>query len=179
MEINMIKFMKKGEENGFTLIEILVSTFIFSIIVIVIGNAFSHTLRMQRRALVTQDIQENLVFVTEMITREARVSNICPVSLSSCTQGDLYMKHKIYGDIHYYLSGNQIYRDILNDSEPPSILTSSDIQIDRLNFYRIGVDYDDNLQPRVTIVLRAKGGSIAEKVEINTQITASQRYISD
>jgi len=67
---------KTLKPNGFTLIELMVSVFMFSILMIVVESAFVSSLDMQRRAFSIQQSEENANFMLESMAKEIRVSKV-------------------------------------------------------------------------------------------------------
>jgi len=168
--------MKISSNSGFTLIELLISTFIFSVIVLVIVAIFINGLNLQRRALLVQELQENLNFVTESIAREIRVAKIeCPGSCSGPVNS-LTMTHPVNGALTYDLDNGRIVKRIAG--QPDVFVTSNTVSIVKLDFYIQNLGKDSR-QPRVTIVLAGADAKGSQSVILNTQTTLSQRYLTD
>lgn len=171
------KFKKSGEgQQGFTLVELLITVFIFSIISIIIGGIFVQVLNIQKRASAVQEIQENMNFVLELMAREIRVSKVCPITGQCSSSSVLDMEHPVNGDINYNLQGGQIHR-VVNGID--TTMSSSRVEFTNLGFYVSGDDNNDGFQPRVTIVISAKSLDFDSLPEIVAQTTVSQRWLSD
>src|SRR3990167_2313335 len=84
---------------GFTIIEVLVSAFVFSIIAIVVGGLFVQILASERRAFACQKIQENGLFIMELMSREIRVSQIENQNSSNCSATTLTIQHPVNGTV--------------------------------------------------------------------------------
>lgn len=162
--------------SGFTLIELLVSIFIFSIIVVIIGSIFIQTLNLQRRALLIQQAEEDLVFVLEAMAREIRVSKICPQTGQCASSSVLDIDHPVNGQIQYNLAGGVIHRV---DDGVDTILSSSAVKFAKLEFRVSGTANNDDKQPRVTIIVFANASNTTLQSEIKAQTTVSQRFLSD
>lgn len=183
--------MKKNQKStatssGFTLIEVLVSVFIFSIVVTAVGGIFIQSLKLQRRAFSVQQTQENINFILESMAREIRVSKICPLTGQCSSSSTLSIDHPVNKRVEYSLAGEQIHRLILdpgvNCASPPcdSVMNSSSVKFTRLNFFVSGTENKDGKQPRVTIVVTVKSASdISQQSEIRAQTSVSQRFLSD
>lgn len=172
----------KTNQNGFTLIELLTAITIGSIAVILIGGIFVQTLKLQRRAFFLQRVQENISLMLEAIAKEIRVSTIATANTNCPTAPVqlLTISHPVNGNIEYFLdiANNEIHRRVI-DSGIDTILNSSNITINRIGFCISGNAQDDNLQPKVTILLSVQNKNGAEFFPIDIQTTVSQRLLSD
>ena len=174
-----IKNLKLG--GGFTLIEMLIATFTFAIIMVVVSGSFINALRLGRQAQNIQQVQENSSFILELIAREIRVSDIQNSSLSSsCPSTNpvvtLCLEHPVNGTIEYFLSGTQVHRRV-NGTD--TILSSNKIEFTRMEFYLSGATIGDGLQPRATIIASVRSIGANDQAQINTQTTVSQRLLSN
>jgi prepilin-type N-terminal cleavage/methylation domain-containing protein len=166
--------MKKNTNNqGFTLIEMMVTVAVFSILMTIVGAIFAQTLDLQRAAFNLQNIEENSRFSLETMAREIRFAEIqsssaaCPGSPTN----SLRMTHPVNGVIEYYLSAadNRIYRSV---NGIDTILTSEDVNVIRLGFCISGVTEGDDEQPRITILMSMEAGvKNPQRVDLQTTIT--------
>ena len=145
-----------GNSQGFTLIEMLVTVFVFSVIVIGVGGIFTDILALQRRGSGAQKVQENTQFVLELMAREIRVSKVDNQDAPLCDRTTLTIVHPVNGPVSYSTANGRIQRlagGIL------TTLTSNDVNITRLNFCVAGTTVTsgvgDHLQARVGIILQA------------------------
>lgn len=169
--------MNKG---GFTLIELIVGVFIFSILMVLASGSLVPSLSLQRRALNIKRVEENGRFVLELMTRELRVANpintadsVCPGSGSST----LSFIHPVNGSIEYFLSGATVHRRI-NGAD--SVISNPDVEVTRLIFCISGNSAGDDRQPRVSIIIGLKaGGEAVESDTLYLQTAVSQRVLSD
>lgn len=165
--------------NGFTLIELIVAVFIFSVLVVIAGGSFVSALSLQRRALNIKKIEENGRFVLELMAREIRVANPINTPDNTCPSGisTLNFEHPVNGSIIYSLSGNQVHRNV---GGVDTIISNPDVEISRLTFCISGNTTNDDQQPRVTIIMGLKtGGAAVEAATVDLQTTVSQRVLSD
>ncbi|MEK7579593.1 MAG: prepilin-type N-terminal cleavage/methylation domain-containing protein [Patescibacteria group bacterium] len=166
--------MKRNK--GFTLIELIVSIFLFSILVFVAGGSFVGALATQRRALNMKKVEENGRFIIELMAREIRVANPINTSNSTCPGPSvLSFQHPVNGAIEYSVSNNQIQRRVGGVN---TIISNPDVMVSRLNFCISGNSTGDDKQPRVTIILGLSSSS-AQSEAIDLQTTVSQRVLSD
>ncbi|MEK7537241.1 MAG: prepilin-type N-terminal cleavage/methylation domain-containing protein [Patescibacteria group bacterium] len=167
-------------KKGFTLVELIVAVFIFSVLMVIAVGSFVSALSLQRRALNIKKVEENSRFILELMAREIRVANPINTTDNGCPGSGtsiLTFQHPVNGLIEYSLSGNQVHRKV---DGADSIISNPDIEVSRLTFCVSGNAVSDDRQPRVTIILSLKtGGAAAEKANIDLQTTASQRVLSD
>lgn len=166
------------KRNGFTLIELIVAFFVFSVLAVLAGGSFVAALNMQRRALNIKRVEENGRFILEMMARELRVANPINTGNSSCPGSSaLNFQHPVNGLVDYSLLGTEIRRTV---SGGYSIISNPDVEVTRLNFCVSGNSAGDDRQPRVTIILGLKTpGSGSDAATLDLQTTVSQRGLSD
>jgi len=164
--------------SGFTLVELIVAVFIFSILVFVAGGSFIGSLSMQRRALNAKKVEENGRYILESMSREIRVANPITSANSACPGPSmLTFQHPVNGPIDYFLSGSQIHRRYNGND---TIISNPDISVSRLNFCISGNFAGDDRQPRVTIILGLTETTGTTQLDsIDLQTTISQRVLSD
>lgn len=166
--------------KGFTLIELIVAVFIFSVLAMIAGGDFVSTISLQRRALNIKKVEENGRFILELMAREIRVSSpintadtACPGSFSPA----ININHPVNGNVVYSLVGGEIHR-IVNGID--SVISSPDVKVSRLNFCISGNAANDGRQPLVTVLLGLKAGEgTKEEAALDLQTTVSQRLLSD
>ena len=91
---------------GFTLIEMVITILVFSILVVTIVGIFIQAVRIERRAVLAQQIQENATYVLESMAKEIRVSEIVDQDSPNCVATEITLNHPINGTIIYGLSSN-------------------------------------------------------------------------
>ena len=186
--IKKLKISHRYNHNlspGFTLIELVVVVFIFSIMIAAISGIVGRVLYLQRTALITERIQENAILILESMAKEIRVSdfpvNACGES-TNCTTSTLAMNHPINGAVSYRLSGGNIIRngrgqdDIINQTYDTIINSAQDVNFTRLNFMLQGLGVDCR-QPRVTIVTSIKNRGVGPAAQIDVQTTVTSRDV--
>ncbi len=71
----MFNWWKKiNNKNGFTLVEMTVAAGLFGLIVLSMTQIFHMTIKAQQDALASQNLQENLRYVFEAISKEVRMA---------------------------------------------------------------------------------------------------------
>src|SRR3989344_5571453 len=138
------------KDRGFTLVELLISSGLFIVLVGLAAGVFIQTLRTQRIIINLSASMNDAAFVIEGMAREIRTGS----SFNDTT-----------GEVEVLQFTND------NDYE---IMTSPEVGLDRLNFILMGTEAGDNFPPRVSIILTV----IGEKgITINLQTTVSARIL--
>lgn len=186
---------------GFTLIEVLISTSIFAVIILSITSLFKLSIDAQREAMAVQNTQESLKYFLEMTAKEMRMAQrdgaVCldveDDKVFAITQSPgsdtLYFKN-YYGEcVSYYLEpdSNGINRFVVRRYTPPGATAGRDlvgyispgtINIDQLNF--VVRDNFPDRQPMVTINVRASAvGEESSESQIILQTSVSSRYYKE
>ena len=135
----------KTNQKGFTLIEALVATAIFSVAVVSIVGIYLFTVRINRRVNVIRTAAENSRFITEYLTKEIRngkVDYVGPVASAQCstiaTSGPSLAILNIDGDHEcFYLLGTDLMFAKNAGGTPltASKLNDPAVKILTLNFY--------------------------------------------
>ncbi len=151
------KFLSKlfpgRQESGFTIVEMTVAIFIFSIVMMGVGLTFVQILNLQRRGFGAQKVQENTMFMFELMAREIRVSRIENQDSLGCTATVLFMTHPVNGNVSYtYDAINK--KIIRTDVTGTSDLNSSDVQVNRFNFCISGSGVNDDHQVRIGMLMQ-------------------------
>ena len=166
--------------KGFTLIELIVAFFVFSVLVVLAGGSFVSALNLQRRALNIKKVEENGRFISELMARELRVANPINTGDANCPDSGsstISFQHPVNGSIEYSLSGSQVHRRV---GGADTIISNPDIEVSRLTFCISGNAAGDDRQPRVTVLLGLKTpGAAPDVATIDLQTTVSQRVLSD
>ena len=176
--------IKSSDQRGFTLIEMVVAVFAFSIVLALIGTVFVYALTSQRRIINAQKVEENLSFVMESMTREIRVaqpdaqgvfstlSDAC-TSASPAFASTLDFLNSSGQRIVYSLSGNAVHRSV-NGTD--SIMNSNSVEFTRLQFCVSGVTVYGK-QPRITILTSVRSKDTTPQVVEDYQTTVALRYL--
>lgn len=167
-----------SDRKGFTIIEILVAGFIFSVLLVLVGGILTQTINLQRRVFSAQEIQENALYAVETLSRDIRESRLCTVP-EACTTGpqtSLQIEHPTRGTIIYSFDES---RGVITKTEGSLTvdITSADVNFTRFNFY-VFHQAIDNMQSKVVMVISVKN-RLGPVVTIDSQITAISRDFSD
>lgn len=161
-------------QRGFGIVELIVTTFVFSIMSVIVTTNFVDILKLQRRGFAAQVIQEETLFVFEMMARDIRVSQIQSPNDLGCTLASLNIDHPVNGPTVYSISGGVINKTVSGNTFP---ITSSKVNFSRLNFCVRGSGIDGE-QPRVTIIssMRPTNG---EDLQFDIQTSVSSRDLRE
>lgn len=165
---------------GFTLLEMIVAISIFSIAVVVVADIFVSALNSQKAAYRVQQVEENVNYIIERMTKEIRVSELitvepngsgnCPVNAAT----KITLKHPDNGVVSYYRQGTQAIREVNNNV---TVLNSNTVDITRFKFCINGAGVTDGTQPRITFVVSIKPYGTNSEDYIET--TVSLRKIQE
>jgi type II secretory pathway pseudopilin PulG len=192
--INEMK--KKYNKSGFTLIEAITSTFIFSILIIIISAVFALFINSQRKAFNIQQVVENSNYILESMAKEIRMASGFVNTFDGCTSADtiLGIRHPtnpdpsvINGSIEYsWDQDNGTLHRILkgddasgNPIQLDTILNTSSVKFTRFKFCKNGLASGDDLQPRITIVATVSSLESSQQATFDIQTTISPRNLLD
>jgi len=176
---------------GFLLIEILVAVSIFAVAATISAGALMSMTDAQQKVLALRIVQDNLSYALDTMGKEIRTGSsyhcgidindflATPRDCSVFPGGPSFTFINSLGDtITYRLNNNRIEKILNGNPATALIMTAPDAVIVLLSFYVVGSPANDELQPRVTIILKGTAG-IKEKIKsrINIQTTISQRLI--
>lgn len=176
---------KYSFQKSFTLVEILVSAFIFSLIFTVGIGILTSGIKFQKRAILNSQLLSQMSYVLEYMSRAIRMAkkdltNQCAIGAKMNYGAALNgpgIRFKNYQNKcqEFYLEGNQLKE--WREGQGYSSLTSTDFEV--TNFGIEGQDswdQDDFLQPRVTLFFEVKPKG-KEFPKLKLQTTISQRNI--
>lgn len=177
-----------SSQKGFTLLEMVISTGLFAVLVVSAINITLSVSNAQIKAANMQAIQDNIRFSLELITKEMRTGGGFTLSTKCAPSGSEISFTTSQNQPRIYYLNTQalaIMRSTQNvtssDCDNPakfSALTSEEVSVERLFFFLQGaaVGPGDG-QPFITIALRVKSKSPKYFLEssMNLQTTIVQR----
>ncbi len=166
-----------NSERGFSLVEVLVSSLIFSIIAISVSGIFVQVIGLERRGFAAQKIQDNALFVLEMMSRDMRVSRIANQESPGCSLTTITMNHPQKGVVVYRVTSGAVEKS--ENGGAYAAISTSDVNFTRMNFCVVGSGIGDHQTPRVAILTSIQNRIGKEILQINLQTTVSSRDVSD
>jgi len=157
------------KSQGFTIVEMLVSTAIFLIVLTITTSLFLVNVRTQRYLLASVNASENISYAIEVMGREIRTGK----NFSSSNNSLSFLNTK-NETVKYSLINDRVKREVGGQSE---FLTSENIEVTNLNFRVLGNSPDDSLQTRVTILLEVKTKAGNQNLITNLETTLSSRQL--
>lgn len=178
-------------EGGYTLIELLVALGIFSIVVIMIAGLITRLIFIERRDIGEQALEEDVRFVLEVFSREARLAYASTFALTDSTGQSLVMRNQTGNCVNYRLSPEGPFERAevaapgitcfsANFGNRYAPLSTSRVQFDLLRFdlpENVYNEADGRLdrQGFITLIIRARARHAATAaLELQTTITSRQ-----
>lgn len=183
--------MRKRNEAGFTLVEMIVAVGLFGVVMIVAVTSLLSLIDANRKAQALQSVINNLNIAIDGMSRSIREGSNYRCNAPNggdCTDGSataLYFEP--YGgdravqsdDIVYSFHDKRIYKSTIGGTEIP--ITAPEVEINSMTFYVVGTARggSDTQQPKVMMIIKGTAG--AEKTKTRTtfhvQSTAVQRVL--
>ncbi len=175
----MIKKEYKNKE-GFSLIELTVSVGIFSIIVVSVMQIFNTSLVAQRKSLALKQIQENIRYSFEVMSKEIRMARVdyngvCvpanTVYWSNPSEPELYFLNQYQQCVRYFIENSRL--KIERGGTPAVFVTPESLKVEEMEFDITGsVPLE---QPLITIMTKISSNNL-ENVDMAIQTTLSTRH---
>ncbi|MDB5187704.1 MAG: hypothetical protein JWO50_224 [Candidatus Kaiserbacteria bacterium] len=165
------------QNKGFTLVEILVSLSLLSVVVLVCVGALLALVGADKKAQSIQAVMNDLNITIDSMARNMREGTgyDCggtALTVADCSNGDTIISFVPYGAdptlqnkrwVYQYIPVSGATGGYINRSKDGGAtfvrLTSPDVTLTGVIFYVIGTNTTDNVQPRITIVLKGTGGA--------------------
>lgn len=188
----MSKFKLKINSNylGFSVIELIVATGIFSVIVLASFGIFSSVLDGQQKVLAQTRIQREAQLILETITKKIRTSRVdyaeyeVVFGLGNPIENpvqELILIDQADSRVRFIYSPVAETIDLQIDAGPVNSISSDDVDITALNFF-VEPTIDPfasgllpSIQPRVTFVMTIQSGQGDNLVVVTIQQTTPQR----
>lgn len=191
----MEKFKTQKKNNGFTLIELMVATSIFMVIMLVAMGSLVVTSDSAKKAQTLNFTMDNLSFAMESMSRSLRmgtnyycsdsISTLPPLGTADCSgrSGIAFTpaKGNPSTDIIAY------FRDKRDDGTftikrydsklGEANIISENINIEELKFFVKGSSTGDTVQPSVYMMIRGSVLIKGEEISFSTQTMISQRTL--
>lgn len=175
----MINNTYKNNQKGFSVIELLVAVFLFSLVAMIVTGIFVRALSLQRRISSAQAIQDNAIAVLGLMSKEIRVGTITSAN-SNCATNSLSLSVLNSGgtsdEVTYILNTTDGVVERRVGSGVNSIVyysSSEDVIFNSLLFCVLHSDLDDQTS-RVTI-LASISNRIGKPMTVRLQSTLTSR----
>lgn len=168
-------------QNGVTLLEMVVAVAIFSVVVLSATSIFKMAIDGQRNAIAAQNMQESMRYAFEVISKEMRTAQkssagTCigsgKIFVTANNNDDLSFINKSGECVRYGLENNRLK---IVRSDNSDFITPDEVKISDLEF-----DVTDDVaskQSLVTIMMDIEAvGQAMHKQPIKIQTTISSRY---
>jgi prepilin-type N-terminal cleavage/methylation domain-containing protein len=183
-------FKKLKSARGVSLVELLVSVTIFSILLLSATDIFKMVVDGQRSSISAQNVQENMRYAMEKMSKEMRMSRISNTDCDSAAvykvfntannDTELYFKNKDDQCIKYYLENNRLKVMVgVGAGAVADFITPARIEVSNLKFYVVDdlISSFHSLQPYVVMVMDVKAvGQAIHEQRMKIQMTVSSRY---
>lgn len=169
-------------KKAFTLVEMLVVVSIFAVISISVVQTFNVFVLAQEKALASKEMQENIRYAFEVISKEIRMVRVDNDGIC-VTQGDaywvdptgdqLYFLNQYNQCVHYFMESGRF--KIKRGDKPSVFVTPSSLNVSNLQFSVVGSLPSE--QPRVTVLI--KTNPVSTKIsgmDMSLQTTLSTRH---
>lgn len=169
------KQKSKKARTGFTIIELLIATALFLVILGIVTGAFVRGLQTQQATLKLLAANDNAHIMMEQLSREVRVGT----DFSTVGESELHFRNSSGADVAYRLSGDALEKK--TGGGDFTRLTASNVRVVYARFLlRGGAPMPDMRQPLLTIALGISAtGKGTEGVTTNIQTTISPRLLDN
>lgn len=180
--------------RGFSIVEMLVATALFSIVMVIAVGSLLTMVDANRKAQSLKSVMNNLNFAMESMVRSARVGtsyhceNITspPPDIATpkdCPDGGILFAFEPFDGNPGIPNDQEVYRLLdgriersMNSGSSFTPVTADEVQIDDLAFYVVGTTPGDDFQPKAVITIRGSAGETERtRTEFALQMVASQR----
>lgn len=168
-----------NRRGGFTLLEMLVAVELFATVLVIAVGAVLALSQAQRKAANIQNIQDNLRFALESMTREIRTgSSFLLPAASGCPPAcpELTFTRSDGVSVGYCLASDALRKIGGMSCALSPAISDETIIVEQLVFYIIGqtIGPGDG-QPRITVSLRARSSNPLLATTFRLQTTVTQR----
>jgi Tfp pilus assembly protein PilE len=178
----------RNSSKGFTLIEAVVSTAVFSMVIVSVLGVYASVLKLDRRTRTERAVQQNARFILEYFSKDIRNGTIdyskYPGANANNSSTSLWVINQANENESFFLSGTDLkLQKNVGGTDVTTNLNSSDVKVTRASFLLsppqdpLTVAKTYNQQPSVTIILELTSSSFSpgEGSKINLQTTLTSR----
>ena len=189
------------DNRGYSLLEMMVSVAMFAVIFLMITSIYLSLVESQRSVIATQNIQESMKFIFEVMSKEIRTASksddFCSTQLglnadnapankifnidSSGAEPILYFENKNKKCVAYFLEDDAgVGRLKINRDGEEMFVTPDDINLENLNFNVyddvIGAFHSRQATLTFKVDVETAGGKDIHRQRTTLQTTLTSRY---
>lgn len=177
-----MKFFKlRSKQGGFTIIEAVVATGVFAVVVSAGLGVYMATLRLDSKTRAERTVQQNARFILDFLSKEIRNGSINYLGTNNLTTLTLVNQLNENEIIQWDQQNSSI--SLVKSGIGSTTLNSDTVRVTRLNFYLdpptdpFTPPYTVHVQPHVTVVMRieAIGDGPNNSASIDLQTTFAVR----
>ncbi|HAO65030.1 TPA: hypothetical protein DCQ44_03570 [Candidatus Taylorbacteria bacterium] len=186
-----MKFSGAKKTKGFTLIEMLVAVFVFSIIMVIATGAIFSVISANKTSQALKSVMDNLNSALDTMSRNIRYGTTYDCGFTGASQSCLYGTRFAFLDrlgvdtIIYDFrkdSGSDtgtIYRCVNGLADDHCVrLTAQEVRIQNVNFNVVGANDTETEQPQVIMTISGYAQAGAKKSYFNIETMVEQRNLS-
>lgn len=168
-------------QNGFSLIEIIIAISIFIMVLTVATTAFVNNSSYQKRITALQDAENNARYILEVMAREIRLARDIDNGQRSIALGDNDFSFKNYKDDAVIYCSSDAGGNCVSGGDylarmaggAGQVLNTSSVRIKNLNFITNNFADSPARQKIITIFFTAESANNPDiKIDIQTSVTA-------
>ncbi|PJB99302.1 MAG: hypothetical protein CO077_02455 [Candidatus Nealsonbacteria bacterium CG_4_9_14_0_8_um_filter_35_12] len=167
----MLKIKNHNNENGLTMIELIVAVGIFGLVIGMATGIFVLALLSQRRIIALRNVEDNVRFTMEAIAREIKTGK----NFSGGGSSVFFTNAK--GEATGYRLNNNVIEKSSDGGVNYSAVTGAEATVNYLNFYLMGQAVGDGLEPRITITIGVTSIIGNQTANLKVQTTISERLL--
>lgn len=177
----MIPKRKNKNEEGFTLIEVLVAVGIFVYVVLIATQIFKMTIEAQQKSIASKHLQENIRYCLEAMSKEVRMARpdrdgTCvpedTVYYTNAGNDELWFLNQYDRCVHYFLDGDRLK---INRGGSETYMTPSNLSVGNLEFNVAGSLPNDQILTTIKIISTVSDERLTEQT-LRIQTSLSNRH---
>ncbi|MEY4747214.1 MAG: hypothetical protein RLZZ416_263 [Candidatus Parcubacteria bacterium] len=187
----------KNGSSGFTLVEMIVAIALFAVVILVCVSTLLALVNANRKAHALQSVMNNLNITLDGLVRSIRMGSNYDASINcnnhsseyatDCSHGSATLSFRPYclsgscGSQKWTYSFNSSTHQIekSENNQTAVAITAPEVTIDDMQFYVVGTQKTDTVQPKVVIVIRGSAGAAGSSAvtTFHIEATAVQRVL--
>jgi prepilin-type N-terminal cleavage/methylation domain-containing protein len=162
--------VKNKKLKGFTLIEMIISTAILSVLILVLSNAFGSLVDVQLESSAKSSVDQDGRYILSKLSRNVQDASAIVSPSAPGTSSSFTIKSSI-DSLNYTYSVNNGNLQVVSSGAPIN-LNSYDTSISNMSFTRVGVgDNTDTLQVKFTIISKTLSNGAPKTKDYQTTLS--------